>query len=94
MFQTLISSVSSAFGRMLQVLHPDVLKVNRMLHPPSRFLLPHLGVSSPFRPSFLDAGDVQDGVGPTWTRETARKSSIGTRNEENLFYRTIHQKQI
>jgi hypothetical protein len=31
---------------MLQVLHLDVLKVDRVLHLPPRFLLPHIGVSS------------------------------------------------
>ena len=31
---------------MLQVLHLDVLKVDRVLHLPPRLLLPHLGVSS------------------------------------------------
>jgi hypothetical protein len=43
-----ISSVSSAFSRMLQVLHLNVLKVkvDRVLHLRPRFLLPRLGVSS------------------------------------------------
>jgi hypothetical protein len=31
-FQTYALSVSSIFERMLQVLHPDVLKVDRILH--------------------------------------------------------------
>jgi hypothetical protein len=41
-----VSSVSFAFRRILQVLHLDVLKVDRVLHLRPRILLPHLGVSS------------------------------------------------
>jgi hypothetical protein len=44
-FQINVSSVSSFFC-MLQVLHLDVSKVDRMLHLPPRLLLPCLGVSS------------------------------------------------
>ena len=47
-FQIHVSSVSSAFGCMLQVLHLNVSKVDRMLHLPPRILLPHLDVSSFF----------------------------------------------
>ena len=45
-FRMYVSSISSAFRRMLQVLYLDVSKVDRLLHLPSRFLLPCLGVSS------------------------------------------------
>jgi hypothetical protein len=47
-FQTHVQSVSSAFRRMLQVLHLNlnILKVDQMLHLPSRYLLSHFGVSS------------------------------------------------
>ena len=49
-FQTHILSVSSVFMRMLQVLHLDVLKVDRMLHlPPCFFVASH-------RCLFLGAG--------------------------------------
>jgi hypothetical protein len=43
-----VSSISSAFSRMLQFLHLNVLKVkvDRVLHLRPRFLLPRLGVSS------------------------------------------------
>ena len=45
-FKMHVSSVSSAFRHMLQVLHLDVLEVDRVLHFPPRLLLPRLGVSS------------------------------------------------
>jgi hypothetical protein len=38
--------VSFVLGRMLEVLHLDVLKVDWALHLPPRLLLPHLGISS------------------------------------------------
>ena len=41
-----VLSVSSVFRRMFQVLYLDVLKVDRVLHLPSRLLLPRLGVPS------------------------------------------------
>jgi hypothetical protein len=72
-FQAFSTSVSSAFKRMLQLLHLDVSKVNQMLHLPHRFLLPRLGVSSSSRrwlgirrliSLFLDDGDVRGGAGP------------------------------
>jgi hypothetical protein len=44
-FQIHVSSVS--FRRMLQVLHLDVSKVDRMLYFSSHLLLPRLGVSRP-----------------------------------------------
>ena len=99
-FQMLISCVSSAFKLMLQMLHLDVSKVDRTLHLPPRFLLPHLGVSSSTRRQlgirrplslFLDAGDIRD-VGPVWTRETARKTaaSIGVRALASpIFYTNV-----
>jgi hypothetical protein len=31
-FQTYVASVSAIFGRMLQVFHLDVVKIDRMLH--------------------------------------------------------------
>ena len=45
-FHMHVSSVSSAFGCMLQMLHLDVVKVDRVLHLPHYFLLTRLGVSS------------------------------------------------
>ena len=45
-FQMHVSSILSGFKRMLQVLHVNVLKVDRVLHLPPRLLLPRLGVSS------------------------------------------------
>jgi len=36
-FQKHVSSVSSTFRHMLQVLHLDVLKINQVLHLPRRF---------------------------------------------------------
>ena len=45
-FRRMCSSVSSVLRHMLQVLHLDVSKVDRMLHLPPRLLLLHLGVSS------------------------------------------------
>jgi hypothetical protein len=58
---------------MLQVLHLNVSKVERMLHLPYRllprspqcFFLPTTLIGHPPPPSLLlDAGDVQDGMGP------------------------------
>ena len=45
-FQIHVSSISSAFRRMLQVLYLNVSKVDRVLHLPSRLLLSRLGVLS------------------------------------------------
>jgi hypothetical protein len=45
-FPMYVSSVPSAFRRMLQVLHLNVSKVDRVLHLLPCLLLPHLGVSS------------------------------------------------
>jgi hypothetical protein len=75
-FQMHVSSVSSTFGCMLQMLHLDILKVDRVLHLPPRFLLFHLDVSSSgtglgircLHP-LLDAGNIWGGTGPMWTRE-------------------------
>jgi hypothetical protein len=41
-FQMQISCVSSAFRRTLQVLHPNVLKADQVLH-----LYPHFSAASP-----------------------------------------------
>jgi hypothetical protein len=41
-----VSSVSSVFRRMLQVLYLDVSKIDQVLHLPPRLLLPRLSVSS------------------------------------------------
>jgi hypothetical protein len=46
-FSGVFASVSSAFRRILQVLHLDVLKVEWVLHLRPRFPLPRFGVSSP-----------------------------------------------
>jgi hypothetical protein len=71
---------------MLQLLHVDISKVDRVLHLIPCFLLPRLSVSSSSsqhrlgirRPSpFLDASDVQGGAGPMWTRKKARKTVAG-----------------
>jgi hypothetical protein len=43
-FQIHISSASSIFRHMLQVLHLDILKVDQVLNLPPRLLLPHVGV--------------------------------------------------
>ena len=48
-FQMHVSNVSSVFRLMLQVLYLDVSKVEHVLHLPSSFLLPRLGVSSSSR---------------------------------------------
>jgi hypothetical protein len=57
-------------------------EVNRVLHLPLHFLLPHLIFSSASRcrlgihhapPPILDAGDVLGGVGPTWACETVQE---------------------
>ena len=45
-FQMHVSNVSSTFRRMLQVLHLNVSKLDRVLHLPLRFVLPRLGVLS------------------------------------------------
>jgi hypothetical protein len=73
--------VSSVFRRMLQVLHLNVSKVDRLLHFPPLLLLPRLGVSSSRRRlgirrllPLLDAGDIQDDAGPTWLRKMVRKN--------------------
>jgi hypothetical protein len=72
-FQMYISNVSSAFRLILQLLHLDISKVDRVLHLFPRFLLPssvssppsrrRLGIRHPLR-LFLDAGEVRGGVGP------------------------------
>ena len=75
-FEKHISSVSSIFKRMLQVLHLDVSKVDRTLHLPSRFcylasVFPHPpGVGWATAALSLDAGNVRDNV---VMRKTARK---------------------
>jgi hypothetical protein len=67
-FQMHVSSVSSAFKHMLQVLYLDVSKVDWMLYLSPRFLLSCLGVFSSFLtpvghppppPLLLDARDVR-----------------------------------
>ena len=85
-FQTHVSSVSSIFRRILQVLHLDVLKVGRVLHLPPRFLLSRLDVSSSVvglgircPPPLLDAGNVRGGTGPAWTRENGRHARASGR---------------
>ena len=67
-FQMHVSCVSSAIRRILQVLHPDVLKVDRVLHLSPYFCclasvshLPDTGWASTVPPLLLDAGD-----GATW----------------------------
>ena len=78
MFHTHVSSVSSIFRRMLQLLLLDVLKVDQVLHLALRFRLPRLSVSSsqrwlsirrPRPPPLLDASDVRCNMGPMWARE-------------------------
>jgi hypothetical protein len=72
MFQKHVSSVSSAFRHMLQVLHFDVSKVNRVLHLPCHFsaissrclLLLRASARHPPPPTPLpDAGDIWGGEG-------------------------------
>jgi hypothetical protein len=46
MFLCVFASVLSAFRRMLQLLHVDISKVDRVLHLIPRFLLSRLSVSS------------------------------------------------
>jgi hypothetical protein len=48
-FQMHVSSVSSVFKRVLQMLHLNVPEVDRVLHLPHRLLLLYLGVSSSSR---------------------------------------------
>jgi hypothetical protein len=45
-FLMYVSSVSSVFRRILQVLHLDVSKIDQVLHLPPRLLLPRLNASS------------------------------------------------
>jgi hypothetical protein len=85
-FQMHVSSVSSAFIHMLQLLHLNVLKADRVLHLLPRFLLSssvspppsrrRLGIHRPV-PLFLDAGEVRGSVGPMWACETARQTAVG-----------------
>jgi hypothetical protein len=80
-----VSSVSSAFRHMLQVLSLDVSKVDKVLHLP-RFLLP-CSVSPPpsaewalpYSP-LLNAGDVQNYVG---ARNDVKMRALG-----RLYYKT------
>jgi hypothetical protein len=81
-FRCMCSSVLDVFRRMLQVLHLNVSKVDRVLHLSHRFLLPRLGVFSSLPtpaehlspPFFLpDVGDVRGGKGPAWACKTARE---------------------
>jgi hypothetical protein len=72
-FKMHVSSVSSAFRRMLTVLHLDVSKVDRVFASPSSLAIACLGVSSSSRhwvrhpsspPPLLDDGKVRDGACP------------------------------
>jgi hypothetical protein len=94
-FQKHVSSVSSAFRRILQVLHLDVLKVDRVLHlssspsaaSPRCLLLLLAPVEHPPPPSpLLDASDVQDSAGPAWAHKTARETDCGAW----AFRRPVH----
>ena len=87
-FQMHVSSFSSALRRMLQVLHLNVSKVDRVLHllafsrlasvsPPPPAPARH----PPPPPSLLDVGDFRGGVGP-WARETARKNDCRHRHSD------------
>jgi hypothetical protein len=84
-FQMHISSVSSAFRRMLQVLRLNVSKVDRVLHfsspsvgsPRCPILLLAPAGHQPPPPSLLDVGDVQDGKGPHGRAKRRGKMTIG-----------------
>jgi hypothetical protein len=60
MFEMQVSNVSFVFRRMLQVLHLDVSKLDRVLHLPPRLLLSRLGVRCGKR---AQAEAVSDGAG-------------------------------
>jgi hypothetical protein len=94
-FQKHVSSVLFAFRRILQVLHLDVLKIDRVLHLSSspsaaspRCLLLLLAPvrHPPPSPPLLDAGDVRDSAGPAWVHKTAREMDCGAR----AFGRPVH----
>jgi hypothetical protein len=86
-FQKHVSSISSVFRRILQVLHLDVLKVDRVLHlsspsaasPRCLLLLPAPVGHPPLPPPLLDASDVRDSAGPAWARKTARETDCWAR---------------
>jgi hypothetical protein len=84
-FQTLCCRYFSCFGRILQVFHLDVAKVDRMLHmlngsmgPTCRsHLLQLLG-------RCRAGGRRPGGVGPTWAHQTSRhgKRGVGKRTSK------------
>jgi hypothetical protein len=81
-FQMHVSSVSSVFTRMLQMFHPDVLKINRML-----LLGTHLpqqasergsrGGASGLRVGSGATGDVRTARAPTWVWTSGRTVHLG-----------------
>jgi hypothetical protein len=81
-FQMHDSSVSSDFRRTLQVFYLNISKSKSGVASPSSLsavspryllLLAVLARHPPPPPPFLDAGDVQSVVGPTWAHETMRE---------------------
>jgi hypothetical protein len=76
-FQIHVSSVSSAFRHMLQLLHLNILKVDRVIYFSPCLLLPRIGASflpmpaghPPSHPSLLDAGNIRGGANPMWASE-------------------------
>jgi hypothetical protein len=110
-FQVIFSSVlEAAFNcficlrRMLQVLHLDISKIDRMLHLSSSssaasprylllLLLAPVGHPPP-HPPLLDAGDVWGSAGPAWACKTdcgARAASI--RALASSFLETISSRE-
>jgi hypothetical protein len=91
-FSYVLASVSDACFKCFICLQTYVaivvsrcFKSRSVLHLAPHFLLHRLGVSSSSwrwlgircpLPLFLDAGDVRDGMGPTWTRETAAGTGV------------------
>jgi hypothetical protein len=68
-FHMHVLNVSLVFTHMLQMLHLDVSKVDRVMHLPARLLLSRLGVSSsPFV-----------ALHPSHTAEGARRRSVEVR---------------
>jgi hypothetical protein len=74
---------------MLQVLHLNISKVDRVLHLPHRLLLPHLSVSSSPSPALHPSHYGEDALG--WRRGCERALSPSRLREQgkdtaSLFY--------
>jgi hypothetical protein len=79
---------SPIFIRMLQVLHLDVLKIDRVLHLPPRLLPPHLGVFSLLFYCLTSFSNYGGGVAgaDVWGRRGSRGCNYASARSPLLYY--------